>query len=728
MQEYFTALEIAEAAKRLNVASVPHTKRGVAKLADNEGWSQSGNTRQRKGYGGGIEYHFSLFPEFLVSALIADDQKRQLLLESRKAEEERKKALSQLGTDALTTSQRQVMEARSAVLQQIAFDQIQCGITQSKAVDAFVERCQSDPSLKKLAQAANDRAGKSRIISRPQIYRWFKNQKEGGLEGLAPKSGRSTHSFPSWFPLFMNYYARPQKPTITEAFEQFRYHERINENVNYDQVRRLLKKLKKVEGTQAIHRGREGALALKARHAYVLRDTSGLLPTSVYTADGKTFDAEVLHPIHGQPFRPEITSMVDVATRKCVGWSIGLDESANVVMDALRVACERHGIPAIFYVDRGPGYKNDRLDNELTGFCARLGVTKMHSLPYNSQARGIIERFNGSVYTPLAKTFSSYIGKDMDRQAGQLAHKRSRKELKETGGTRVLPTWQEFMAAMGEAIEAYNNLQHSGLTIKGRSGRKRKVSPNIAWADAVEEGFEALLVSQDESDDLFRPYARRRTNRAMVSWNTNSYFHLDLEPYDGTDILVGYDIHDASKVWCREIDKSMGEEAPGRLICVAEFEGNKTRYVPLSVEQAAIEKRAKGRLRRVYKKRDEIIAEASPHRFLTQSAQPIVHTIPIQEHSPGISLATGENAGDGCAAISPSPAPSKSKPRVNANGRPFFTDDHELAIWLLENPSKMTETDRSLMRSIMNAASDREYLRINGVDLNELRNLIQKRA
>jgi putative transposase len=60
---------------------------------------------------------------------------------------------------------------------------------------------------------------------------------------------------------------------------------------------------------------------------FVRRDISQLQPNDVWTADGHTFDAEVQHPMHGRPFRPEITAIIDVATRRIIGWSVGLAES-----------------------------------------------------------------------------------------------------------------------------------------------------------------------------------------------------------------------------------------------------------------------------------------------------------------------------------------------------------------------------------------------------------------
>ena len=730
-ENYYTALEIAELAERLKVGQIPITKSGVIRFIEREGWDQSVLCRDRIGRGGGKEYHFSLFPEFLINAMIAADQKSRAQAEAAQAMAEEQKALAALGGTDLSARQRSVMEARAGIVQTVKAHQIEHGCTTSAAVDAIVERAKSDRVFAKLAHSANGKAGApkggtGRTLSRAVVYRWIKDHKDQGVTALAPKASRDTHSFPHWFSVFMGYYARPQAPTITAALDDLRYKARLNDLPSYDQVRRCLAKLDKHEGTQARHRGREGAQALKARHAYVVRDTSGLMPTSVYTADGKIFDAEVQHPIHGRPFRPEITAVLDVYTRKCVGWSVGLAENAKDVRDALRVACMENGIPAVFYVDRGPGFKNDALDNQLTGFCARLGITKMHSLPYNSQARGIIERFNGSALNPLAKQFDSYIGADMDREARQKAFKRSRKELKEIGGTALLPTWQEFMAALAEWIIVYNRSQHDGLTYRDRSGRKHKITPVELWQKAEDSGFEAVTVSPQEADDLFRPMVRRRTRRGMVEFMTNSYFDMALEPYDGLDVLVGYDVHDAYRVWVREIDQAGDEELPGRLICVAAFEGNTQRYIPLSYEQAATEKRAAGRLRRLDAHREEAVAEANPHRFLTQSANP---TISVVATPPPVTIDAVADADIPPASQRPSATATPSEPIVTSTGnRPPLGDDYLFAAWCSANAEKMTEKDRTYLQSLLRSKYARDLLSVNGIDLNALRKLIDRAA
>lgn len=713
-QDFYTAQEIADAAKRLKVGSVPHTKRRVNDFARREGWNElpSNLCRQRAGRegGGGREYHFSLLPDVLQAALqgehrtdivLADQQERKALEVARR---------EKLTTADLSARQREVMNARSAILTAIEAHQIAAGMSQRQAIRAFLRAPEEFDVVDHTLVTANDRANASREISLRTIQRWFE-KREIGVASLAPLPTKEKQDMPSWFWQFLRFYAQPQKPCLSEALA--RYKDALPANVtppNYDQVRRLLARLGNVER----HRGREGSLTLKSRMAYVMRSTADLLPTCIFTADGKTFDAEVSHPIHGQPFRPEITSIVDVATRRCVGFSVGLAENSHDVADALRHACETNGIPAIFYVDRGPGFRNEALDNHLTGLTERLGITKLHSLPYNSQARGIIERFNGSVWNPLAQSFATYIGETMDRQAKQRVFKETRRDLKRIGTSRLLPSFKEFVDACNNAIVAYNARPHSSLP--------DRMSPDQYWQYHLSAGFEIVPVLDGERDDLFRPYVKRRTRRAQIEWNTNSYFHLDLEEFHGEDVLVGYDIHDASKVWVREIERRDGEERMGRLICVAIFEGNKQRYVPLTMERAAVEKRATTRAKRLKDKLAVVEAELEANRYLEASGvqhMPIIETEVNQRDAELV-----EPAGNVTLISDHQDEPEPAmRPR-----RRVFASDEELAAWALENPGELSSNQVRVLRSCLQRPAAIELFRLSGIDVDALRNIIRAAA
>jgi len=700
---WFTAMEIAEHSKKCGMKLMPTTKRRVNSYIKRHDWfSIPGLTRNRDGSrgGGGTEYHISLLPPELIAYLQAEAEKRRSKTDSKTAmalEEGRQK---ELVTTDLTARQRSVMEARAGLLNKVEQAQIRLGQSRRQAIMSFLEWLKTDitDEAAGLVVRANDRAGKLSTVSYRTLYNWFKLRDEDGVSALAPNLTRKADDLPEWFDGFLAHFARPQKPAVAKALRDYtKLLPDPSKAPNYDQVQRALKKLDKSFGTIARHRGREGRLALKARMAYVIRSTEGLLPSSVYTADGQTFDAEIAHPIHGQAFRPEITSILDVATRKCVGYSVGLSENTIVIIDALRMACVRYGIPAIFYVDRGSGYKNSAIDNELTGFAARLGITKMHALPQNSQAKGLIERFNGTVLVPLAKSFPTYIGADMDREAGQKVHKITRKELREFGTSKTLPSWKSFLAAMDEEMADYNNRPHSSLD---------GTTPNEAWANHVADGFQPVEVTQAEEEDLFRPYVKRKTNRALVEWLKNKYFHQALEGHHGTYVLVGYDIHDAQHVWVREIDMTEDGERPGRLICIAEFAGNEERYIPVTMEQKAMENRHKARKNRLQKHMDQVDAELSPVSMIEQSAQPVFElTEPAKP-----------------ALIINNDAPVA---RMNDAGVPIFKDDLSLARWALENPEILENHHRAVLRDCINNPAARDQFRLEDIDLTSLANIVR---
>ncbi|WP_282093069.1 DDE-type integrase/transposase/recombinase [Epibacterium ulvae] len=606
------------------LTAIPNTKRGFNKFALRGSLQdlRQGQSRPRKGIGGGWEYHYSCLPE----AAQQDYLRRVAALQANTAVSERRArdvtAEQSAKLQELAARRRIIMQARAATLQEITRRNLIEGGSLSKAVRLFLAEAEagllSAPIYKNLMDGVERSRGTP--PSFPTVMKWQAAYNAKGVSGLVPemRAQETKQDVPEWLSGFLRHYAKPGKPTLTRALEKFT--QEIGEAIapSYDQVRRAMKALQGTQNFLAAHKGREGPLALKARLMFTRRTLEGMEPTIVYTADGKTFDAEIAHPLHGQPFRPEITTIIDVVTRKIVGWSIDLAENSRAVTDALRYACMMHGVPAILYVDRGPGYKNEAV----RGLCARLGITVTHSRPYNSQARGQIERVNGSVWNKAAKEFATYIGADMDREAAHRIHKRTRKDLKQFGTSDVLPTFNEFIAIVEAQVEAYNNAVHSNLRVRDlQSGRMRNGTPNEAWAEFAERGFDHFPVEAHEVDDLFRPHVKRRSTRGEVHWISNQYADPALQPYHGMDVLVGYDIHDGSRVWVRELETINGQEMPGRLICVADFYHNKERYFPQSFEDHAREKRVKGQLRRLDDKRSRAEMDLREPLFIDASEE-----------------------------------------------------------------------------------------------------------
>ena len=683
--------------------------------------------RARAGRGGGLEVSIEALPllarkELDRRAHVDIERSAQIVNIDPAAEHEaNKRQIAVRAIGHLTARQRQVMEARASVLLAIEARALLSGSGKDRAIRSFVADAENgdlDPVQAVAVATANDR-GTSAVLSYPTAYRWFKAREELGITGLAPAVSQQKADLPPWFDDFLRHYAKPTKPSVAEALRDF------NKTLpagavrpTEAAVRRCLKKMPQLERLK----GREGKLALRARLAYTARDTSDLLPTSVYVADGKTYPAEIGHPIHGQPFRPEISTIEDVATRRIVGWSAALDENTFGVVDALRRACAFAGIPAIFYTDRGPGYKNKAMNAPLTGFLSRAGITPMHALPYNSQAKGNVERLN-QLYNASAKKLPTYIGKDMDKEAKLVVFKTTRRDLAVTGTSRLLPGWDAFLEHVEEDIQSYNDRPHSELPRfrDPQLGRTRHMTPNEAWAAKL-AGFEPIVPDEAELDDMFRPYTVRKTRRALVDWLGTSHFAMAREPYDGQDVIVGYDIRDASRVWVREIEEIDDERVPGRLIAIATFEGHKTRYVPVAYEQAAMERRAKGRLGRLNRKIGVVESELNPNRLLTLTpVNPVPEIAPIGAMT--LTASPVPVADDHVSRTSAPPALLAASPAVADDRRPAFHDDVAFASWLLAHPDQATASDVALLRDLLTTHSSNELLRMSGLDLDALRSI-----
>lgn len=586
-------------------------------------------------------------------------------------------------TASLKAFQREVMEARAIIL--IEIDAlVDSGIGRSKAIEQFVGQAKSgalSEVLMELLSVANARSGAknaisgfTRTISRSTLYLWIKERAECGISALAPKSIYRSPYIPAWAPSIMKLYGQPQNPSLAYVME-------VLPNIlpksiklpSNGQVRRFLKRL----SPQTRHQGRMGQQKLKSLKAYIQRDVSELWPGAVYAADGHRFDAEVAHPRHGRPFRPEITTVIDVYSRKVVGWSVALDEDTWGVLDAARHAFEKNGIPDIWYVDNGKGFNNKNWDDELTGFLARLGITKKNSLPYNSQARGVIERLHRSLWVRGAKSLSSYVGHDMAREARQNQYKLSRQDIRKYGKSSHIMSWDHFMKWASGQVDTYTNRPHSFLA-KSRDAetfKKRHMTPEEVWQKDINLKGGPTELSQAHLEDITRPYVKRRTNRALVNLFGNRYYAPELEAYHGGDVLAGYDIHDANQVWIRDLEH--------RLICIARFEGNKQNFFPVEVAQKAHQEKLTRQLKLVDGKRDLIVAEQDG---LQSNDLPI--TASYVDTDVGIGI-PDQNI--------------KSEDRFSDDdiSRPIFTDTAEWLRWIIAHPNQITLEDKSELQTII---------------------------
>ena len=577
----------------------------VLRRAKREGWE----SRPRKGKGGGNEFIVASMP-CKTRDVIADQLAKQLKV-VKPTPVVKDDNLPAESSAPLKEWQRDIRDARLVILREVEAMGLSIGIM--KAEKKFAELAKTGELSEELLQyveTANAKRGKGRAVSAASLRNWRRILKNKGADALAPKASQG-RPIPKWLPEMLNEYRQPSKPSIASCHEKLE--KRGVKLPSLSTVEREIRALGVVEA----NRGRLGPRELKNLLAFKRRDFKSLVPADCFTSDGHCMDMEVAHPRHGRPFRPEMVSVLDVSTRVCVGWSVALAESAYGVADALRCSIERGSIPAIFYVDNGCGYKNAYMDGPATGIMDRLGITKMHSIAYNSQARGVIELFNKTCWIRAAKELPTYVGHDMDQEARQAVFKRTRSDIKLKGESDVMMSWEDFMKWAEAHVTAYNNRPHSSLpkVRDPQSGKKRHMTPAECWDNHMASGVELTWAAPAELEDCFRPYVIRKVRRCEIKLFGGIYFNKALTLHHEQEVQVGYDIHDSSQVYVRDLE--------GRLICTAGIDANKTDYIPKARIEEAREKRALGRIKRLETHRNEVLEELDGSRMNVVEAEPL---------------------------------------------------------------------------------------------------------
>ena len=708
MKVWWTAAELAER----SLPGLPATDRGIRSAAHRGGWEARRQTSCR---GQPAEYHIDSLPETGRAALLRQEDGAPLPVpandsdraDNLPADTAAKRAVPE-PAPCLTDRQQAVTSARAALLAEV--DRLEAaGRSRRQAMEAVAAASQDGtlPAvLQTLVPVANTRRGSAgaRALSLRSLQRWNVARDEG-TAALAPRVPAPTApAVPDWAPHFLRLRQRPGRPSIRAVLEKLPAE--LPDGVappSYDQAKRWLAGVSAVEK----ERGRLGPTALLAKRSYVRRDTSGLAPLDVVVMDGHTADFRIGHPHHGGPFRPELTAVLDARTRKVTGWSAALAESAWAVMDALRHSTETHGAAVILYSDRGSGYLAKTMTAEITGFIARLGMTHTESLPGRSQARGLIERLHQSLWIRAGRELPSYVGRDMDREARRAVEKITARHLREVGASPLLMPWQDFLVWAQAAVDAYNARPHRSLPkiVDPRTGKRRHQSPDEAWAAAVAGGWEPLRLPASELAQLARPHEIRTTRRGLVMLYSGTYHNRELEHWDGSQVQVGYDIHDPQRVWIADLQ--------GRPICEAELDGHARPYMPAAMVRSAKERSADARARRRLGTLEARRAEVEAER----RGAPLIEQAPLSAEQQAAADAAWDAMESRAEQRALDARPAAALVNASDGERPIFARDIDLAAWILAHPDLCRDEDRQIIREALRSRPWRQLAEWEGLDL-----------
>mgnify|MGYP001756679205 FL=1 len=579
---YYNAQELADM-KLKSLPKMPHNIRAKAK-------KQNWTARERQGKGGGLEYAFDSLPKEVQNEIKARQLRELIPAPSRVSSDERAALAKARDVGSFDGNQKSIADARMMMALLVGQSQADMDSTRTVAID-YISKLSRNNALPtvggvdynqvctKAVAKNNKRAG----VGTRQLHQWVidADKCQNGVDALAllapERQGRPVidASDIPWLPYFLAVYRKPVGLSITRAYELFAYEyskiKDMNAVPSLAQVRIAFKKLPKLVQM----RGRVTGSRYKQLQSYVRRNWNPdwMFANDVWVGDGHAMKMKVRHPIHGQEFMPEITLIMDAASRYIVGWSLSLSESHLAVADALRHAMTTNGVPAIYYSDNGSGQSNEIMDNPMTGILPRIGVEHATGIPGNPQGRGIIERAMKEVPNRVAQRFATYFGAGSDTETNRknlyavasyssaIAKGKADDELTpiQQKGNKLLPTWRQLLDAIDEEVHRYNQFHiHSQIGTTPAKKRDELIKQMASKDEKI------VPLSELEARELFRPTFARVVERGRVRYENGFYGDEALEFYDGQTVLVGVDIHDASTVLVKTEDD--------KFICVAQLD------------------------------------------------------------------------------------------------------------------------------------------------------------
>jgi len=263
------------------------------------------------------------------------------------------------------------------------------------AIAAFRHRCLAEvldaegaellPILKAEArQARTDPAGRARTVSVRTLTRWLAAYRRGGLLALCPRRRTDQGTLRAISPdVFARAQAlrrqKPARPTKTIIDILVRQQTVVPHAI--------------ARSTLDRHLARQGL------SRYTLRSLGHKTFRRIETAT--PFELVVADFHHG----PYVRTADETLRRALLGAHIDhfsryvpegryfLHEDYAALRFGFRRLLTAFGLPVTYYVDRGSAFQATRFH----AACDALGIRLVHSAPYQSECRGVVERFNRTV-------------------------------------------------------------------------------------------------------------------------------------------------------------------------------------------------------------------------------------------------------------------------------------------------------------------------------------------
>lgn len=338
---------------------------------------------------------------------------------------------------------------------------------------------------------------------------------------------------------------------------------------------------------------KEGLLETKEKEAL---DYDSIEPGEVWVGDHHQFNCMIMH--RGNWVRPWITAWMDMRSRAIVGRHINTTPNQTTIMQAMKPAIQKFGLPELVKIDNGKDYDSEMFtgttktrrkrvlnsgyidEQTLTGLYGMMQIQVSFSIAYHPQSKSI-ERFFDTLNKQFCKSMPTYCGKDSARKPEGL-----NKYLMSGQAIEDAYDLKSFTELIDKYIEVYNNSSHTGRGMEGATPMQVMNSRETKRA-ILERSLEYLL--QVWSGEI-------KVGKNGVRFK-NLYFgqySAELARYQGKMVRVSYDPEDIRRVFVYEAET-------WKFITVAEQARLIRYHSPLDEEMLREAMRQKARIQRIHK-------------------------------------------------------------------------------------------------------------------------------
>ncbi|TRX39071.1 Mu transposase C-terminal domain-containing protein [Flavobacterium restrictum] len=186
--------------------------------------------------------------------------------------------------------------------------------------------------------------------------------------------------------------------------------------------------------------------------AFAVRKTTPF-PADCWMIDGTPVQFYCWNESRTKSVRLNLFVIIDVCTRKIVGFDISYSESKFEIMNALKntVMMEGH-LPAEIVSDNFSASKSEEIMT-LKAQMEKIGTIWRHAKVGNPQDKTYVERFFGTFQSVECALYDDYIGEGITSKRD---NRRNAEHLEKTVKAKGLPTYSEMISRIVTMITKYN--------------------------------------------------------------------------------------------------------------------------------------------------------------------------------------------------------------------------------------------------------------------------------